>query len=362
MELIIICAKGHWQNGWFTNLEELNVAVNIIQKSGLSVKIAEIEYIDELNALLDKLSPYTLVWTNAYYVNKREGGVAWLNDEILKRSLSLVGSSGKTLKTVLQKDICQTKLQKEAIPIPEFGLIPSTQIKNAKRIIEESQIDFPIVLKPTAESGSLGVDKAENLEEAVNSVNKILLNFPHSNVIFEAFLPSDDITCGFFQLGEEVLLLPTKYIVKSADGKNHILARKQRLSKWDGEDKIQPYISTPQILQQLKTYIPQIIDILEVSDITRIDGRLDKHGQIRFFDVNGLPALSFPDSVIIEQCFSCFPDYNKEEVYEAIINTIIASALLRYNMEIPSQLQEHNLFKLESEFVIRTKARQKNLS
>ena len=332
------------------------MATGVLRKAGMEVEATEVGSVPQLEKVLDEVSPDTLLWPNAYYVNAGGGKAVWLNDYIEERQLSFLGSSAKTLRTVLEKDACQAVLRENGLPIPAFMVITRENVSEMTQLLSESDIGFPLVLKPTAESGSVGVVMARHVEEAKWQARKILSDFPLSNVIIEEFLPSDDITCGFLQLGEEVMLLPTAYIVKSAAGKTNILSRKERLRPWDEEDKMQPYITDEGILDQLKTHIPAIAAALNIQSITRIDGRLDANGTLRFFDVNGLPALCFPEAVMVKQCFTCFPEHSQVEVFEGLIHTLVHHALLQYGVEAPEAMQRRNLFTMESSLVIKEEA------
>ncbi|WP_375559483.1 hypothetical protein ACE193_17335 [Bernardetia sp. OM2101] len=356
MKILLINSKNHWTHGWFTSPSDLKTAINVLHKAGIEVTTTEVENIVQLEKTLDELSSDTLVWSNAYFVDDENNKVVWLNEYLENRNLPFVGSDSKTLQSVLKKDVCQAILKENQSPIPFFTLITRENIHEIDTLISQfSDYPYPLVLKPTAESGSIGVCLAKNQEEVKEYTSQILNDFPHSDVIIEEFLPSDDITCGYLQLGNDVLLLPTAYIVKSVPGKNNILNRQERLRSWDKDDKIQPYISDEAILSQLKTHIAPIAKALNVQGITRIDGRLDKEGTLRFFDVNGLPALGFPDGVMVKQCITCFPNYSEMEVFEGLIHTIALNAFLQHGIEAPEILQKHNLFTMDSDIIIRSK-------
>ena len=353
MKILFISSKDHWRNGWLTTPSELELAIKILRKAGVEVDAKEVASVSQLEHLLSGVSSGTLLWPNAYYVQGGNNELVWLNDYIEKYQLPFIGSNAATLRQVLQKDICQSILKKRNLPIPQFTIITAANVSATEEIIVGSRLGFPMVLKPSAEAGSVGTCMVNNHSEAVAKTKQLLREFPHCNVIIEAFLPSDDVTCGHFKLGVEVLLLPTYYLVKSKTGTANILSRKERLRAWDDVDKMQPCIADQTILDQLKTYIPQMVSALNIHDVTRIDGRLDNKGQLRFFDVNGLPALDFPDGVLVKQCFSCFPNYTQEKVYSALIHTIVLSAALRHDMEMPNAFHELNLLQLESEWVMK---------
>ncbi len=354
MKILIISSKGHWVHGWFTSPSDLRIGVEVLKKAGFEVLTTEVEDLAQLNSTLDKISSDTLIWANAYFVNDGEK-LVWLNDCIEARNLPYVGSNAQTLKDVLKKGQCQSILKNHQIPIPDFCITGWHNILEIEDLIFENNIKIPCVLKPTTESGSIGVCKADNLDEAREHAYQILQDFPKSNVIIEDFLPSDDITCGYLEMGHSVLLLPTSYIVKSASGKNNILQRKERLRAWDDKDKMQPPVKDASILEQLKVEVPLIAKVLNIQGITRIDGRLDINGTLCFFDVNGLPALCFPEGVMVKQCFSCFPDYAKMEVYTGLLHTIVHNALMRNSFVVPRAAREHNLFTMRSEFAIKVK-------
>jgi len=334
----------------------LQTVVNVLRKASIEVMTTEVKSLAQLERILDDVSTDTLIWSNAYFVNNGKNKVVWLNEHIEKRNLPFVGSDSKTLQSVLKKDRCQSILKDHQLPIPFFTVVTRENIKEIDALISQrSNYTYPLVLKPTAESGSIGVCMAKNLREVKEYTFQILKDFPNSDVIIEDFLPSDDITCGYFQIGADVLLLPTSYIVKSVPAKNNILSRKERLRSWDQADKIQPYISDEAILNQLKTHIAPIATALNIRGITRIDGRLDKDGILRFFDVNGLPALGFPDGVMVKQCITCFPSYPQMEVFKGLIYIMVFNALLQYGMEVPEVMRKHNLFTMDSDIIVRSK-------
>lgn len=355
MKIIFINSKGHWVHGWFTSAASLQFGMEALQKAGLETTQVEVENLSGLEKTLDGVSEDTIIWPNAYFVNNGKNKAVWLSERMEARKIPFIGSGFHALQQVLKKDFCQSRLAEHHLPIPSFLIINRENCIHLEFLIEAKNIEFPVVLKPTAESGSIGICKADTLKEAKRFAFEILINFPNSNVILEEFLPSDDITCGFLEMGDEAMLLPTYYIVKNAPGDKNVLSRKERSLSWDGVNKIQPYVTDPDILSQLKARAPEIAKIFGIRGITRIDGRLDKKGVLRFFDVNGLPALCFPDDVTVKQCFTCFPDYPPMKIYEALICTIVHHALLTYGMELPAFIQENHLFNLQSDIVIRQK-------
>lgn len=357
----IINSKDHWAAGWFGKLERIQCVIDtVLKKAEFEVKVDEVSSVSELGSLLDKLPEDTLVWTNAYYVDNEKGGTVWLNESVEKRNIPLIGSSAETLENALKKDICQSILQKHDIPIPGFAVLASADADKVEQFLMDCEIDYPIVLKPTATCLSLGVCLVKNHAEAVEKAQQILIDFPKSNLIAEEFLPNNDITCGYLELGDDVLLMPTHYSYKNKPGKDHIYNFEDRLII-ENENRQRSIVTEKSIRSQLEVMMPRMVQSLDIRDITRIDGRPDENGTLRYFDVNGFPGLSFKGVIsdMVAASFLFFPTYSQETVYQALINTVVANALMRNNLAVPEILTTHNLFMLASDLVVRTK---KNLS
>jgi len=271
-------------------------------------------------------------------------------DVIEAYKLPFVGSDSTTLKNVLEKDICQALLKANGIPIPEFAVVSQLQAGNEKAILESSELNYPAVVKLTAESGSMGMDNSslvQNQNEATTQIRTMIQRY-QGDVIIEEFLPSDDITIGCFQgRNGESKLLATWYLVSSKPGVTSIMGHKERFMKWGGDKKMTP-VKEASILKQVEKLIPKVCKILKIRDVTRIDGRLDKNGQLKIFDVNGFPALCFPEGVGVQQGLTYFSDSEDYHVFDALINTIVLSAANRYNLEVPDAVNFNNFFTLKN--------------
>ena len=73
MKILFLNSRGHWRNGWLTSPEELQIAVNVLRKAGMTVETAEVESVPQLEKVLGEVSDGALLWPNAYYVNAGAG-------------------------------------------------------------------------------------------------------------------------------------------------------------------------------------------------------------------------------------------------------------------------------------------------
>jgi len=355
MKILIINSHKHWLNGWMTFAESQATVIQILKKGGCTVEAIEVASPTELETVLKNTAKDTLVWANAYWVNDENGEEVGLIEQIEKYNLPMVGSNLETLNLLLEKDSCQQKLAKAGIPVPQYIIFQNGDLSNVPEQIEQSGIAFPLVVKPTKESRSQGVTKVENIEEALATIHSIAKDYPFSNIIVEEFLPTDDITCGYIKLNDEIIILPSFNTVKGMDCSQEVFGQKHY--KLPPEYEQQVIIKDKNILQQLETTLPVIADILGIGGVTRIDGRLDAQGALKVFDINGMPGLNYPISALIKQCFSHFPSYSEDYLFECLINTILLENFQQYNMIAPPYIEKNHLFNLKSETIIKSRNR-----
>lgn len=352
MKITIINSKGHWKNGWISSQTDLQSLITSLERNNCTVDTFEVDSVASLEAILKDINDDTLILPNAYYVDQQAGSkeTVWMVDIIEAHNLPFIGSNSQTLQNVLQKDVCQSILQQHQLPIPVFTILEPTDIGNEDAILTASNLTYPAIIKLTAESGSMGIDDTSlvnNQQEAVVKIQKMLQQY-QQNVIVEEFLPSNDITISYIQgINGEIKLLTTWYLITNKPGTHSVLGHKERFMPWGGVKQMLE-VKDENILKQVETIAPKVCQVLNIKDITRIDGRLDQHGQLKIFDVNGFPALCFPESVGVHQIISCFPEYEPIVLFDALVNTMILSAANRYQMNVPEKIQQHNFFTLNT--------------
>ncbi|MFN0201287.1 MAG: hypothetical protein ACKVTZ_07190 [Bacteroidia bacterium] len=350
MNITIINSKGHWKNGWVGSQTDLQTLVKSLERNDFRVEIFEVDSLDSLEKILELQDAHSLILPNAYYVNRYEGSeeTVWMADVIEAYNLPYIGSGSKTLQDVLQKDICQSILKENNLPIPQFAMIRQSQAGNEKAILEASELTYPAVVKLNSESGSMGMEEkslVENQDAAIAQIREMMQRY-QSDVIVEEFLPSDDITIAYLQgKNGEYKLLTTWYLVSNKPGLTSIMGQKERFMPWGGVKRMAP-VKDEHILKQVEKLVPKVCEALKIRDITRVDGRLDKNGQLKFFDVNGFPALCFPESAGVQQAIVCFPDYEDSYIFDTLINTIVLSAANRYHLTVPNAVHLNNFFTL----------------
>ncbi len=356
MNILFINSKNHWENGWLNTPTSLRFAMDTLNNLGISVSCSEIQDANELEKTLGRLPKRTLLWPNAYYTQGASGEVVWLQEFIENRELPYVGSPVHGLKNMLNKPNTHQLLSRAGVAIPDYLSILRSHFHEFDKLIANSELTWPVVVKPSCESCSMGVIRADTPSQAKQHIEQLFDEFPFSEALLETFLPSEDITCGFLALGNDILLLPTYYKSLELSGKKHVVERDLGKGPWGGSSIVMPPIKGATILNQLQDQMLKLTHALQIAGITRVDARLDEGGILRFFDVNGMPALSYPKSVLVRQVRQCFPHLPDVKAYEYLLKTVVLIAAERFNLKVPGKLCDEHLFSMDSKHGIRLSA------
>lgn len=353
MKILFINSANFWLNGWLNTPTSLQMAMDTLKSFGITVSSHEIRHSIALEDLLDHIPKDTLIWPNAYYTMGSSGKIEWLQDLIEKRNLPYVGTSVKGLKKMLNKTLTHQILSQADVPVPDHLTISRSQFAQFDNIISDSNPRWPMVIKPSSESCSMGILKANTPEQAKQHIAQLFDEFPQSEALLETFLPNEDITCGYLALKGDTILLPTYYKSLELSGKLHIAERDLGAGPWGGSSIAMPTVDDTIALDQLRKQMPVLTRTIGVSGITRVDARMDAMGTLKFFDVNGMPALSYPKSILVRQVRECYPNLSATKAYEYLLKTIVAIAAERFNITVSNTFSEDNLFSMHSDHVIR---------
>lgn len=352
MKIVFINSRNHWLNGWLSSAPKLQTAVDVLRASGFDVSAREISRASELESVLKELPKDTLLWPNAYYT-QAENGLIWLQEIIEQYGFPYVGTPVENLKIMLDKVRTHQALANARVPIPQHLSISRHQLDSFEVLLQAANLGWPVVIKPSCESSSEGVVRIDGLEQAREHIVKVFKEFPQSNVLIERFLSSEDVTCGYLELNNQAMLLPTYHMCLNMPGKDHVMKRDLGIPPWTGSYIVMPQVHDQNTLEQLADQMPTLVQALGITSVTRVDARMDDKGILCFFDVNGMPGLTKGVSVLVRQVNECFPSVPQEICYKYLLNTLVMAAALRFNLPFPSILQEQNLFSLEGGNVIR---------
>jgi D-alanine-D-alanine ligase-like ATP-grasp enzyme len=350
LKILVVDSDGFDGLGWFTDSRSLEIFSRVLEPVGVVVEHVSVASADELELVARHAAAAgALIWPNAYHVRAAlDSPEARPLTEVLETAgAAYVGSPTPALETVLHKELCQARLAAAGIPVPRFAVVTEAEPRTLEAALGDAGLAFPVVVKPTAEAGSLGISVASDLATLAERVGSVL-DRHGPKAIVEEYLESCDLTVGVFPHPRGSLLLPTWYQLADRTPGPKILDRRARLMPWGGRKKMRR-VTEPAVLAQVESLVPRAVRELGIRDVTRVDGRLDPRGRLRIFDVNGMPGLEYPESVILQQVAKLRGDLDGLEALERLACTIVASAAARHGLDAPPGVTERTLFDLERE-------------
>ena len=338
MKVLLLNSAGFSALGWVTRAATQRVLADLLADADLDVSIAEVATTAEVDAVLGGISADTLVWPNAYYVRAGVGSdrTDWLADVLEARDVPFVGSPAAALEAMLHKDTCQARLAAAGIPVPRFAAVSERDPAAVRGAFEAADLSWPVVVKPTSTANSLGIARVRDFEGLIAQVGHIFDCYG-PRAIIEEYLPGNDLTVGVLTYGIGTVLLPTWY---EFDGRGcDVLDHEARQVPWGGPKRMR-VVTEPEALEQVETVVPRVVRALGIRDATRIDGRIDEHGVLRVFDVNGMPGLEDPNSVMLHQVKTVW-ETDSQTTLARLFGTMAASAAERYGLAAPAAVLAH---------------------
>lgn len=342
MKIAIINSAGYWSMGWATDPDSQQDVIGSLQRAGIEVAVFEVGSEEELRLVLGNLAGQDwLVWPNAYHVAKTQGSeqTVWLGDIIDQYRLKMIGSSSEALKNVLAKSHCQQLLEEAQVAIPHFAALNESMLDELEFILTSRELSFPLFVKPDDLSTSKGIAqdcRVENIEQLKHKVKQLGEQYGYP-VMVEEFLPGRDITVAVFMTGDKPVILATYYDIEIYDDPSAVLDHSVRMRDWD-DGKWLRVVTEPEVLAQVEAVAIPACKAVGINEFTRIDCRYDRDGQIKVFDVNGLPGLENPFSTTVWQMIVKMSNQAPLLAFDTLIALIIYAAANRHGVQAPQTI------------------------
>ncbi|HPN38192.1 MAG TPA: ATP-grasp domain-containing protein [Melioribacteraceae bacterium] len=211
--------------------------------------------------------------------------------ELMK--IPFTGATSKSLA------LCQNKYLSKQILSENNILVPSFQNVNSINNNFLLKVNFPIIVKPVSEDGSIGIDDDSVINDYDNLITKIseLHNRFKQPVIIEEFIDGREINVSLLEI-DEIVVLPISEIDFSnmPSNYNKIVGFN---AKWNSEHEcykktipVCPANLIPEIEVKAKEIAIKCFSVLNCRGYARVDMRIDKNGNIFVLEVNPNPDLS----------------------------------------------------------------------
>ena len=241
------------------------------------------------------------------------------------------GSDALTLGICLDKARTKEILSYYKVPTAKFFV--ADKVEDA----ENQNLEFPLIVKPISEGSGKGIFASSfvnNKEELKREIKRITTEYNQSALV-EEFLSGREFTVAVLGNNGDARILPAiemrydKYPqgtlpLYSYEAKWILDTKESDFDVFDCPAKIDAELEKKINKVCLDTY-----RVLKCRDWSRIDLRLDNHGQPNIIEINPLPGI-MPDPT--EN--SSFPKAARAAGinYNDMINTVLASAVKRYNL------------------------------
>lgn len=203
----------------------------------------------------------------------------------------------------------------------DLPVIPSIVIRNLNEL-ENSNLNYPIMVKPVSEGSSIGMTKVNSKEELLNAV-KIAQNF-QSEVMLEEYIDGKSITVGVLDINSKTIATP-------------ILEFRTKTEWYDYEAKythgITEFILPAEISDDLTRKIQDIAikthSALDAKGMSRVDFVISKDNKPYILEINTIPGMT-DLSDLPAQAKAMGIDYDN------LVSIILNSALKRKNIPVMS--------------------------
>ena len=266
-----------------------------------SVYSCELDFIsDILNSKLDK--------RNIIVLNFARDGLKEGKKSLVPSFCDLLGIKYTSSNAFVQS-LCRNKfvynkyLKQLGLPVPRtYAYFPTKEWYNN---CAPTWTTEKVIIKPLAESGSIGVSTEIKSFKDID-VSKV--NFINNQtMLFQEYIEGVEVECAFFLHKNKLYILPPIQLVTQ----NLILDEKSSMSN-AYSFKLYEGVAVKKIYSLVKRAVPA----LGMTNYGRIDFRVMPNGKVFLFDVATMPYICNHSSVVfaMEQ-----QGYSKSDIYKIIL-------------------------------------------
>ncbi|PIS27690.1 MAG: hypothetical protein COT43_09245 [Candidatus Marinimicrobia bacterium CG08_land_8_20_14_0_20_45_22] len=206
-------------------------------------------------------------------------------------SIPYTGNHALTIGTAQNKVLTKQMLVTNGLMTPEYETFSDIPVI--------TQLQFPLIAKPSREDGSIGIDRnavIRNLDELKISVERLLQRY-RQEILVERFIDGREFAVGILENGSPVALPPSEILFDALDANLPHIASYD--AKWYENDPI--YQKTPSICpamldstteDRLQSLALRVYALMGGNGYGRIDFRMDAQGEIYILEYNPNPDIS----------------------------------------------------------------------
>ncbi len=212
-------------------------------------------------------------------------------------AIPYIGSKVLASAFSMDKALQQNFFKRHKIPAPRSVIIKShdsktIDLKNIQMQLDEQNIAFPLIVKPSCEGSSLGINVAYSPKELKKSIdNARTIDHRHEqDVLLQEKITGMEFVCILIQNAkQDWSAFPITEVVPENGCEIYDYEQKYMPGR---AHKITPARCTQEDTQRIQALCARVAKLCNFSTIVRIDGFLQEDGNIIILDLNTLPGTA----------------------------------------------------------------------
>jgi D-alanine-D-alanine ligase len=242
------------------------------------------------------------------------------------------GSDAYAMALTLDKWLTKLVVSRHGVDTPRAALVTAATLDG---ILERGiGLAYPVIVKPNYEGSSKGIadDSIVKDPKELSAVLKRALRAYPDGVLVEEYIPGIDVAVGYINgVGhDDGLLSPVEVEPSSDNGFNIYDYRLKNLEP--GRVQFRCPANVPRdVAARLRAISLEVLKVLGLHDLARIDYRVAEDGRIYFLETNALPTLGKGSSIFVATS-------QHGLTYNGTIAAILNAAALRCNVATAREL------------------------
>jgi D-alanine-D-alanine ligase len=296
--------------------ETINSVIAALKTKGHSVEAIDVEYPALFSYFKKNRVDMVFNIAEGKQGRFRESEVPAVLDYL---NIPYTGSDTFSLALALNKTLTKKILKAENIPTPNFQLF----VKGNE--VLDSDLRFPLIVKPNCEGSAKGINKTNVVHNSVDLAIKVkeCIDVYRQEALVEEFIEGKELTVGILENGK-TRVLPILEIDFSNCKKSGEYFYSWKMKEFQGNRELGlvPEFYCParldkNIEEKVKDVALRTHRAVGCLDISRTDIRLDKNNVPYVLEINPLPGLDPKESNFPIMAYAAGMKY--EDLIEAIL-------------------------------------------
>ncbi|MFZ2126554.1 MAG: hypothetical protein WAV04_03535 [Candidatus Microsaccharimonas sp.] len=291
-----------------------------LSKQYTDVILTMVDTASDLQQLIDRKPD--LVFLGMMYVGDPDdtSKKIWMSERLEAASILHTGSTQKSHRLELNKDLAKQKMLDDGIATAPFSIL----YRGQKYTDQVDELEFPLFLKPLRGGGGQGVDEY-SVVRTIHQLRDKILSLHSKNdvdIMIEHYLEGREFSVAIIRKkgSDDLIAMPLELIAPEDTNGERMLSSKVKSQNQESAIAV----INPLEKAALSAFALSVFRALGARDYGRIDIRLNAAGEPHFLEANLIPSL-------IED-YGSFPKAHKlsEGVeYDEMIATIAELAFTR---------------------------------